>query len=436
MRATGPRPLGGRVLCALVGAWLLIALLAGPATAASAEAKAAPRVDAAAWVLIDARDGERLTAHAPTRRRAIASTTKLMTAYLALRDLKLGDKLEVPPYQAAPAESIAGLMAGERLTVEDLLTAMMLPSANDAAETVALGIAPSEAAFVDEMNDAAADLGLDDTSYANPIGLDDPANYSTAEDLAELARTLREDKRFRRIVSQPEATLKSGAVPRTVVTRNTLLLADPTVDGIKTGHTTEAGYVLVASAKRDGVPLISAVLGASSEAGRDAASAELLDYGFSLYEKRSPFRAGEDLASVDVRYEDDPLELVAKRQLTVPVRADQVLRAEVDAPVEVEGPIAEGEPLGAATVTLDGDKVGTVPLLAAAAVAEPTFVDRIGGPPVVIGAVVLVIVILLVVALVLRRRSRLRREASSSPEERLRRRHERHRRRNNGGGDA
>ncbi len=358
-----------------------------------------------------------------------------MTAYLALRELPLESRLKVPPYEAAPAESIAGLTAGERLTVRDLLTAMMLPSANDAAQTVALGLAPSVPAFVAEMNDAAADLGLDDTSFANPIGLDDPANYSTAADLAELASVLRDDRRFRKIVSQPEATLESGAMPRTVVTRNTLLLADPTVDGIKTGHTTEAGYVLVASAKREGVPLISVVLGAASEAGRDAASAELLDYGFSLYEKRSPFRAGEELASVEARYEDEPLELIAKRPLAVPVRDDQTLRAAVDAPAEVEGPIAEGEKLGTATVTLDGERVGTVPLIAATAIAEPTIVDRVGGPAVVAAAAVLLVVILLGAAFALRRRSHLRRGPGNSPEERMKRRQERHQRRENGGAD-
>ena len=432
MRGAHPRPPGGRVLSAIVCAWIALAamLLAGPAPAAERP----PSVDAAAWTLIDARDGDQLAAKGPNQRRAIASTTKLMTAYLALRDLPLDRKLKVPPYPAAPAESVAGLTAGERLTVRDLLTAMMLPSANDAAATVATGVAGSEEAFVGEMNEAADELGLDGTSYANPIGLDARSNYSTATDLAELARVLRSDRRFREIVAQPEATLESGAMPRTVVTRNTLLLSDPTVDGIKTGHTAGAGYVLVASAKRQGVPLISVVLGAASEAGRDAASAELLDYGYSLYERRSPFRADEVLASVDLSYEDEPLELIAAESLPVQAREDEELQASVDAPVELEGPIERGETLGSATVTLDGERVGRVPLLAAAAVAEPTIVDRVGGPWAVLAAVVLLVVILLVAALALRRRSRLRRTAESAPEERFMRRQERQRRRHNGGG--
>lgn len=395
---------------------------------ADGPAARAPELEASAWILIDARDGDRLAAFAPNRRRAIASTTKLMTAYLAL-DEQLDRKLTVPPYEAAAAESLAGLTTGERLTIRDLLTAMMLPSANDAAATIALGLAPSEDVFVGEMNEAAADLGLRGTSYANPIGLDEAGNHSTAADLSKLAMELRDDRRFRQIVSQPEATLESGSVQRRVITRNTLLLADPTVDGIKTGHTLEAGYVLVASAKREDVPLISVVLGTASESARDEASAELLDYGYSLYDRRSPFRADEVLATSDVRYGDAPLELMAKRALGVPVRADQELRAEVDAPAEVEGPIAQGAKLGMATVTLEGERVGKVPLIAAAAVAEPSIVDRVGGPLVVVAVGVLLIVILLIVAFALLRRRNLRREAQRSPEERMQSRHQRTRRR-------
>lgn len=427
----------GRNLVVAVAASMLITLAGGaasPASGASSEnpERAGPELEAGAWILVDARDGDRLVAQSPASRRSIASTTKLMTAYVALRELKLDEKLTVPPYAAAPAESVAGLVKGERLTVRDLITAMMLPSANDAAATIAVGVAGSEDAFVERMNDAAADLGLDGTSYANPIGLDEPGNYSTAADLAELALRLREDRRFRRIVSRPEATLESGSVPRQVVTRNTLLLADASVDGIKTGYTLDAGYVLVASAKREGVPLVSVVLGAPSESGRDAASAELLDYGYSLYEKRSPFERRAELATVAVRYEDDPLPLVATRELEVSARDDQVLEAEIDAPPMVEGPIERGARLGTATVTLDGDRVGRVPLVAARAIAEPGLIETVGGPIVVAAIALTAIVIMLGVVLLLRRRASLRREAARSPEERMRSQQERTRKRGDG----
>lgn len=419
------------VACAL----LVLALL--PARAAAAPDDP-PKLDAAAWILVDPRDGAELAERAANRQRSVASTTKLMTAYVALEELGLTKRLKVPPYSPLPAESVAGLKEGERLTVRDLLLAMMLPSANDAAQTIAVGVAGSEGAFVERMNEAAADLGLGDTSYSNPIGLDEPGNHSTAADLATLTEELLDDKRFRRIAATPEATLRSGSTPRRVVTRNTLMLADPTVDGVKTGHTLDAGYVLVASAKRKGVPLISVVLGADSEAARDSESAELLGYGFSLYRDRSPFRSGEELAEAEVRYEDAPLALEAKGRVEVRARADQKLRTRLDAPSEVEGPIERGERLGSATVTLDGEVVGRAPLVAAAAVAEPSWVDRIGGLLVVLAIAFAAIGILLAVALAVRRRGNGRGTASGgggrSAEERHRSRMERHRRREEQGG--
>ncbi|MCO5326446.1 MAG: D-alanyl-D-alanine carboxypeptidase [Solirubrobacterales bacterium] len=412
-----------------------LAVLFAAAPAAAQKQQEGPKVDAAAWLLIDLRDGHRLAAHKPSSQRSIASTTKLMTAYLAMRDLSMKEKLKVPAYSPAPAESVAGLTKGEKLTVHDLITAMMLPSANDAAFTVAVGVAGSEGAFVGEMNHAAKDLGLDDTSYSNPIGLDDVGNYSSAEDLASLSSVLLEDKRFRHIVSEPEATLKSGSMPRRVVTRNTLLLSDPTVDGVKTGHTIDAGYVLVASAKRKGVPLLSIVLGAPSESERDAASEELLDYGYSLYREREPFADGEELASADVRYRDESLGLVADGTVGARIRADQEFDTRVNAPAEVEGPIEVGEKLGHATVLLDGKRVGRVPLVAAEDVAAPSIIDKAGGARAVAAIVFGLIVILLVAAWALRRRGE-RRHKGRSAEERMRSLEERDRRRNSIGGEG
>ena len=321
--------------------WLCLGLLLvppGSSLAAQPDAGEPPRLEAASWLLIDLKDQQELAAHAPDRRRAIASTTKLMTAYLALGELRMNDVLVVPKYDAAPAESVAGLTAGERLTVHDLIVAMMLPSANDAAFTVADGVAGSEAAFVAEMNRAAADLDLTGTHYANPIGLDAKGNYSTAEDLTALAQDLLADKRFRRIVAMPKATLKSGAQTRVVENTNTLLLSDPSVDGVKTGHTLDAGYVLVASAKRDGVPLLAVVLGASSEAARDAETERLLDYGFSLYDREVPVREDGEEASAAVRYEDEPLALVATRDVALRARDDQKVRVDGRRPGGGRGP--------------------------------------------------------------------------------------------------
>jgi D-alanyl-D-alanine carboxypeptidase (penicillin-binding protein 5/6) len=419
-----------------VVAWLVLAALVAPGRSSAADPATdagPPDLDAAAWILLDPRDGERLAAHDPARKRPIASTTKLMTAYLALDQLPLDKELTVPPYAAGPAESTAGLMEGEHLTVRDLLTAMLLPSANDAAETVAVGIGGTESDFVGEMNDAAADLGLERTSYANPIGLDDPDNYSTASDLATLALKLRENPTFRHIVRRPEATLKSGSMERVLETTNTLLLSDPSVDGVKTGHTLGAGYVLVASAKRKGIPLLSVVLGAPSEAERDADTERLLDYGYSLYESQTPIASGEELATASVRYEDEPLSLVADGRVEVRVRADQELQTSVDAPASVEGPIAAGAVLGHAKVMLQGAVVGRVPLVAAVTVAAPGIVDKVGGPFVVIGVLLVVFVIISAGVLVLRRRRGEAREQGRSTEDRMRSRQERMLKRQDGG---
>jgi D-alanyl-D-alanine carboxypeptidase (penicillin-binding protein 5/6) len=438
MSVTVTRPVApGRLRLLLAVALLTAALVATGLVPASAGAstKKPPQLDAASWVLIDLKDGAELAARASGQRRAIASTTKLMTAYLALRDLRMGEKLVVPRYDAEPAESLAGLEKGERLTVHDLLVAMMLPSANDAAETVAQGIAGSEPAFVAEMNRAADKLGLDRTHYANPIGLDAKRNYSTAEDLTALAEELLSDKRFRRIVAMPKAKLTSGARNRTVINTNTLLRSDPTVDGVKTGHTTDAGYVLVASAKRDGVPLLAAVLGAPSETERNDETERLLDYGYGLYAREDAIERGAAEAAAAVRYEDGRLPLTASRGVSVEVRDDQEVKVDADGPAEVEGPIDAGERLGTATVTVDGRFIDRVPLVAGHAVAAPTIVDKIGGPVVVVLIVAVIIVILAVVVIALRRRRNDGNNGDRVSEERMRDRQERIRRRRRGAGE-
>jgi D-alanyl-D-alanine carboxypeptidase (penicillin-binding protein 5/6) len=380
----------------VLGAVLVAVLFAALwSPAASAATKKPPQLDARAWILVDARDGEPLAGRSVSRSLPIASATKLMTAYLALRDLDLDEMVSAPAYSAAPAESILGLSEGERISVRDLLVAMMLPSANDAASAVATEVAGSIPRFVVRMNGAARKLGLDDTSFANPIGLDDPLNVSSARDLATLTLVLRENEQFRKIVARPEATLRSGDGTRRVSSRNTLLGADESVDGVKTGHTRGAGYVLVASAERKGVPLVSVVLGASSEATRDAESERLLDYGFSLYEPRRAVRRSEELGDVAVSHEDDPLPLLAARGLEVTAREEQSIATTLRAPEQVEGPIEAGERVGRGLVTLDGERVGSVALVAGRDVAAPGPLDDLGGPlPVILvaGGSILVVI--------------------------------------------
>ena len=191
----------------------LAILLLGLPGAASA-ASGPPSLDAKAWILIDPSDDSVLAAKGPNKRLPIASATKLMTAYLALHDLRPNQTVTVPPYRVAnPAEVRLGLRAGERMRVRDLLYGLLLPSASDAAETLAVAVSGSVPAFVNDMNRTARRLGLADTSYANPIGLDDPDNYSSAHDLVTLASILMRNQLFARIVNTPAATLQQRRSP-------------------------------------------------------------------------------------------------------------------------------------------------------------------------------------------------------------------------------
>ena len=186
-----------------------------------------------------------------------------------------------------------------------------------------------------------------------------PATWST------LTLELREERVFRKIFDTPETVLESGARPRTVVNRNTLVRTVPYVNGVKTGYTLGAGNVLVGSAERDGIQLVSALLGAPTESERDAATLELLNYGFSLYRQERVLRERERVATASVRWQDERMPLVAERPVRVTVRRGQRVDVAVAAPDEVEGPVRRGERLGRATVTVDGELAQRVALVAA-----------------------------------------------------------------------
>ena len=354
---------------------LVILLLGAPA---SAMASSGPKLDAKAWILIDPRDDSVLASKSPNKRLPIASTTKLMTAYLALKNLKPNQMIAAPSYhRSASAEITLGLRPGERMRVRDLLYGLLLPSASDAAETLAVGVAGSVPAFVERMNQAAQQLGLTDTSYANPIGLDDPHNYSSAHDLVTLASILLKNRLFARIVNTPAATLHSGDHPRTVTSRDTLLNSVPWINGVKTGHTLDAGYVLVGSGTMDSTTLISAVLGTPDEPSRDADTLRLLQYGFSLYHPVQPVNRGEQLADPKLDYRSDHLSLVAQRALPINLRQGQHVTTHVTAPDQISGAVDQGQVLGHVTVSVDGKPAAGSPLVAAHAVGAATTFDKV-----------------------------------------------------------
>ncbi|HUC07961.1 MAG TPA: D-alanyl-D-alanine carboxypeptidase family protein [Solirubrobacterales bacterium] len=389
----------------LAGAFLAAILLVLALPAASVAE--GPAVDARAWALIDARSGDVLVSHAGARHLPIASTTKLMTAYVALRELPLDRIVRAAPYEAEYGESLLELRPGQRISVRDLLYGLILRSGNDAAYDLALAAASTEQRFVAEMNRYAAAIGLADTHYANPVGLDQRGNYSSAGDLATLARRLLRNRAFARIADSRSARLRSLRPARTIETLNDLLYRAPWTTGVKTGHTFGAAYVLVGSGQRSGTDLISVVIGAPTETERDLASLRLLEYGFSLYRERTPIVRGKQLALASIRYSGGELPLRAARTVSVGLRPDQRLSVTTRAPSEVEGPIKRGASLGRATVYVDGKRAATVPLRAARAVEEASLFERgasfLGDDKIPVGIALCVI---LLGAVLLRRFSR------------------------------
>jgi D-alanyl-D-alanine carboxypeptidase (penicillin-binding protein 5/6) len=399
------------------------------APAAAAQASAGPRLEGAkAAIVMEASTGDVLFARNPHLRREIASTTKLMTVLVALQRDDLDDVFSAVDYQASPIESQIGLRAGERMSVRDLLRAALLPSANDAAATLAAGTMGTTAAFVREMNRTAGLLGLRDTSFANPVGLDDPRNYSSARDLATLAIRLRRYEFFRRTVDLPRATLRSGARIRTVLNRNTLVRRIDAVDGVKTGRTDRAGYVLVGSATRAGVTVLSVVLGEPSEHARDADSLALLRYGLASYDAVTPVPEGRVLGRVALRYRrGESVELVGGGTVRRVLRKG--VRTSVDVvglPDEVDGPLPRGSRLGTAIVRAGSEVLGRVPVVTARPVAEAsvaTRLDDLAGRPETIVALVLLLACSLPL-LLLRRRVLRDRRALDAEHRRARRREE------------
>jgi D-alanyl-D-alanine carboxypeptidase (penicillin-binding protein 5/6) len=394
-------------------ALLALAVLAAPAQARAADrAPALPNAKAA--IVIDGRNGEVMFAKRPRARREIASTTKLMTALLTLERTRPGQVFRASGYRPAAVESQIGLRPGERMRVSDLFEALMLESANDAAEALAEGIAGSRAAFVAAMNGRARQLGLHDTSYANPIGLDDPRNYSTARDLAKLAFALMERPRFARVVDTPVAQLRSGAHPRTVENRNDLIGAYPFVNGVKTGHTTQAGYVLIGSAQgRAGGRVISVVMGEPSEEGRDADTLALLRWGLSRFHRVRVLDRHRPLARADVEYFDRTAALVPRRRVVLTLRDGERVTRRIDAPKRLSGPLEAGARVGAVTVAVEGERVRTEALVTTAAVPKAgplrVLTSALGVPLTILAALAILITAALAILRLRVRRKPLKR---------------------------
>ncbi len=384
---------------------------------ASAAAQAPPQLAVRAASLYAPQTGQLLWGADPDRRLPIASTTKLMTALITVQHVhRLGTMFTQNDWYPAAADSQIGLVPGERMSVHDLLLALMLPSADDAAEDLAANVGHgSVARFVEMMNAQARALGLRHTHYSTPSGLDTPGNYSSAADLVKLAGyDVAHSAYLARIVALPSAVLRSGSHARYVVNRNDLVGRYSWIDGVKTGHTDDAGYVLVASGHRDGMTLISSVLGTSSEAERDATTLALLHYGFATFAPRTAVHVGQVMARLPVR--DRPgvhVPVIAASTFARIVARHAGLGVRVTLPARLTGPLPARAVVGTAAVVQAGHVLARIPILLPnrlAAVSGVAIATRFVTRPVTLLAIAAAVACVAVLTIGRRRRRGGRRE--------------------------
>ena len=335
-----------------------------------------PHVHARAYLLEDGQTGQVLARYRERARVPIASLTKLMTVLVTLEHARLHDLVTVAPEAARVGESSVGLRAGERITVRDLLEAALIQSANDAADALAAYVGKgSEARFVTMMNTRARQLGLSDTHYVRPDGLDAPQHFSSARDVTKLARLLMRRPVIRSIVRRQRATIVGG---RVLHTWNDLLATFPGVFGVKTGHTSAAGWNEVASVDRRGVVVYGTVLGSPDRATRNADLAALLRWGLARYRRIPLVRAGHVYAKVQVGYGRGPVGLVPDAGVVRPVRIDrpfvQLVVAEAVSPL----PVHKGDPLGEIRVYQGPRLLASRTLVADRSVSLPGTLGKIG----------------------------------------------------------
>lgn len=341
----------------------------------SAESYPPPDLAVKAYVLKDASGGRILAEQNSQGRVEPASLTKLMTAYLAFKALKLG---HLQLNQTLPISIKAWKVEGSKMfvspdmtnvTVDELLHGMIIQSGNDASIALAEGIASTEEAFAKQMNQEAAHLGMVNTHFMNATGLPDPEHYTTASDLSLLAIALIRDfpEQYQRLYSMKEYTYNKITQPN----RNRLLWLDTSVDGMKTGHTESAGYCLISSAKRGDGRLVSVVLGAASDAARAAESQKLLNYGFQFFDAHLLYRAGQTIGQQKIyKGQDNSVEATVAHDIviTLPKGDYAKIKARIINAKNVLAPIQVGHVLGKVQFILDGKVIDERQLVAKKAV--------------------------------------------------------------------
>ena len=348
-----------------------LALFAFAAPAAAAP----PEIDARAYLVQNAQTGEVLLARHARDRLPIASITKLMTVLVTLDRTKPGEIVSVDSDAAGVTGSTIRLRAGERVSIRDLLAAALIQSANDSAVALAEHVGGDTAGFVELMNRRAQALGLDDTRFARPDGLDTPGHYSSALDVTRLGVEAMKRPVVRRLVRLESATISGG---RTLHTWNDLLGEFPGVFGVKTGHTSGAGWNQVAAARGNGVTIYATILGSPSRGTRNADLEELLGWGMSRY-AIVPLAPPERVyASVPVSFDREAVPVIAPRPLRRPVRIGRPLVERVVVPTLLELPVRRGQVVGELRVYDRKKIVGRTPLVAGESREEPGFTARSG----------------------------------------------------------
>ncbi len=345
-----------------------------------------PEIAATAHLLLDAKSGAVLAEYNADEQLPPASLTKMMTSYILSYEMGRGnvkpsDKVKISKNAWAQnpvfeGSSLMWIEVGTEVSLEDLHRGVIISSGNDASVAVAEHLAGSEGAFADVMNQHAAVLGMNNTQYMNSHGLPAEGHYTSAHDLAILAKAIINDfPEDYKIYSERSFTYNGIRTPN----RNSLLGGQLGVDGLKTGHTDAAGYCLVTSAEKNGMRLISVVMGTSSKNARQVESSKLLNYGFRFFETPQLYKAGEQLTEARLwGAERSAVRLgIAKDvSVTIPRGARDDLKATMTIDKIIKGGVSEGQSLGELIVTLNDESIVTLPIVALENVAEAGFFGR------------------------------------------------------------
>lgn len=341
-----------------------------------------PKTAAEAYILIDYNSGKIIASQNADMRVEPASLTKIMTGYVVINELSNGnisldDMVTISPKAWKMPGSKMFIEVGKKVSVHDLIKGMVIQSGNDASVALAEHIAGSEEVFAELMNKYAESLGMAHTHYMNATGLPNPDHYTTAEDLSILARAL--------INKFPEeyewyAQKKFTFNGITQYNRNKLLWQDPSVDGLKTGHTESAGYCLATSAKRDDMRLISVVLGTDSAKQRIQESQKLLNYGFRFFETHKLYQAGQRLNDARIwEGQQDTVGLGLENDLYVTIPRGQYKNLKIESTIDpkITAPVNADQPLGELTVSLNDETISQKQLVSLSPVEEGSFFKKI-----------------------------------------------------------